>query len=90
MKLFKSLNYTTINKDKDYCYLAKVKHQNSKTQKYINIINKIEEVRKKNNINWMQILKIAFENSPVEASKIMSSVQKSDSTIGKFAKRLSS
>ena len=31
---------------------------------YTNIINKIEKIRSKNNVNWMNILKLAFKTDP--------------------------
>ena len=37
---------------------------------YKKIISQIESVRKKNNKNWMDILRIAFENNPKGTSKI--------------------
>ena len=35
------------------------------------IIDKIEKVRKKNNINWMNLMKIAFKFAPQEAKKCL-------------------
>ena len=32
--------------------------------KNLKIINKIQKVRSKNNINWMNILKLAYKNDP--------------------------
>ena len=39
--------------------------------KYLNVIDKIENIRGTNNINWMNILRIAFTHSPVETKKIV-------------------
>ena len=52
------------------------------------IITKIENTRKKNNKNWMDILRLAFKSSPVEASKILSEIYKEDKNINFFAKKL--
>ena len=57
--------------------------------KYIIIINKIENIRKKNNVNWMNILRLAFKKSPKEAAKIMSLIYKDDASISKLVKKLS-
>jgi len=57
--------------------------------KYLKIINKIENIRKKNNINWMNILRLAFKKSPTEAAKIMSLIYKDDASISKLVKKLS-
>tara|TARA_Y100000741_G_C18177309_1_gene527812 strand:- start:353 stop:547 length:195 start_codon:yes stop_codon:yes gene_type:complete len=55
---------------------------------YLSIINKIEKLRTKNNKNWMDILRLAFRNSPKEAANIMASIYKEDNNISKLAKKL--
>ena len=62
---------------------------NNKYKKYLKIINKISDIRKKNNNNWMDILKVAFKNSPEEAAKIMSKIFHQDQKISELAKKLS-
>jgi len=57
--------------------------------KHETIINKIEKIRKKNNTNWMDILKLAFKNDPKSASRIMSKIYTDDDRIAKLAKKLS-
>ena len=59
-----------------------------KKKNYKEIINKIESTRRKNNKNWMDILRLAFKSSPVEASKILSEIYKEDKNINFFAKKL--
>ena len=41
---------------------------------YEDIIGKIEDLRKKNNGNWMDLLRLAFKYSPNEAAEIMSKI----------------
>tara|TARA_B100000886_G_C20159150_1_gene381303 strand:+ start:32 stop:223 length:192 start_codon:yes stop_codon:yes gene_type:complete len=53
------------------------------------IINEIEKVRSKNNINWMNILRVAFQHSPSEARKIVSKINEDDGKISKLLKKLS-
>ena len=55
---------------------------------YNKIINQIQKIRSKNNINWMKILKIAFKNSPDQTAKVMSSIYNSDNKISKLVKKL--
>jgi hypothetical protein len=55
---------------------------------YLKIISQIESVRKKNNTNWMDILRIAFENNPQKTAKVMSKIYKDDKKIGSLAKKL--
>jgi len=62
----------------------------NKTDFYLKIIRKIENKRKKNNINWMDILRLAFKSSPSEAKKIMIKIYQDDTKISKLIKKLSS
>lgn len=55
---------------------------------YLKIISQIESVRKKNNTNWMDILRIAFENNPQKTATVMSKIYKDDKKIGSLAKKL--
>ena len=57
---------------------------------YLKIINKIEKVRSKNNINWMSILRLAFEHAPEEASLLMNKVNSEDKKISFLLSKLSS
>ena len=52
------------------------------------IINQIQNVRKKNNQNWMDILRLAFKSDPKQASRILSSIYKEDKKISNLAKKL--
>ena len=36
----------------------------NKKNKYLKIIDQIEKVRKKNNVNWMDILRVAYSSNP--------------------------
>ena len=55
---------------------------------YRKIINQIEKIRRKNNGNWMNILRVAFKHDPKESAKIMSKIYSYDQRIGKLAKTL--
>jgi hypothetical protein len=57
-------------------------------KKYSKIINNIEKTRGKNNKNWMDILRLAFDSSPSKASKILSSIYREDKKISDLAKKL--
>ena len=58
------------------------------TKKYLIIIKRIEKIRKKNNVNWMNLLRLAFNHSPKQAAKIMSKIYIDDNNIGKLVKKL--
>jgi methionyl-tRNA formyltransferase len=54
------------------------------------IINEIESVRSKNNVNWMDILRLAFKHAPDEARKIVGKINTDDNKISSLLKKLSS
>ena len=58
--------------------------------KYLKIIDQIENVRKKNNKNWMDILRVAFRYAPKDAANILSKIYEDDRRISKLAKKLTS
>ena len=58
------------------------------SQKYIRVIDQIELVRKKNNSNWMDILRVAYSFAPEKTATIMARIYKDDSKISSLAKKL--
>ena len=56
---------------------------------YIKIINKIQKIRSKNNVNWMNILKLAFKLDPKNAAKIMKKINYDDKKISNLLNKLS-
>jgi len=56
--------------------------------KYLKIISEIEDIRKKNNKNWMDILRTSFMHAPKKTAKIMSRIYSDDMKIGILAKKL--
>jgi hypothetical protein len=56
---------------------------------YDKIINKIEKIRSKNNVNWMNILKLAFKLDPKNASRIMKKINYDDKRISNLLNQLS-
>ena len=60
----------------------------TKIKNKLQIIKKIENIRKKNNVNWMNILRVAIKSSPEETMRIMKSIDKHDNRISKFFKKL--
>ena len=63
--------------------------KNNKVEKYLSIIDKIEKVRTKNNINWMDVLRLAFKKSPNEERKLMKKINSKDKKISKLLNKLS-
>ncbi len=60
-----------------------------KYNNYLKIINKIEKIRSKNNVNWMNILRLAFKLDPKQAKKIMMKINYDDKRISQLLNKLS-
>lgn len=60
-----------------------------KIQSYLNIIKKIEKVRSRNNNNWMELYRLAFDLAPEKAIKIIKKILVEDRKITKLTKKLS-
>ena len=56
---------------------------------YLKVINQIQKIRSKNNVNWMNILKLAFKLDPKNASKIMKKINNGDKKIASLLNKLS-
>ena len=56
---------------------------------YNKIINQIQKVRTKNNVNWMNILKVAIKFAPIEAKKIIKEININDKKISHLVSKLS-
>lgn len=55
---------------------------------YLKLIDQIEKIRGKNNVNWMNILRLSFKKSPKDTAKILAKIYKDDKRISKIAKKL--
>ena len=56
---------------------------------YLKIIKQIEKIRSKNNVNWMNILRLAFKLDPKGASQIMKKINYDDKKISSLLNKLS-
>tara|TARA_B100000965_G_C19145863_1_gene563713 strand:+ start:191 stop:403 length:213 start_codon:yes stop_codon:yes gene_type:complete len=63
-------------------------YQNKKIKKYLRVIDEIEKTRSKNNVNWMNILRIAIKNAPQETVRTMKKIDAKDSKISNLFKKL--
>tara|TARA_B100000315_G_scaffold203669_1_gene196766 strand:+ start:280 stop:483 length:204 start_codon:yes stop_codon:yes gene_type:complete len=63
--------------------------EKKKIERYLKIIDEIENVRTKNNVNWMDILRLAFVHAPEEAKKLMKKIDHEDKRISELVKKLS-
>lgn len=55
----------------------------------LEIIDEIEKIRSKNNVNWMDILRVAFKHAPEDSRKIMAKINKDDNRISELLEQLS-
>ena len=60
----------------------------NKSKNYLKVILQIENIRKKNNVNWMNILRIAFQYNPKATAKVMSKIYTDDKKISYLVKKL--
>ncbi len=54
----------------------------------LKILKKIENIRKKNNANWMEILRIALKYAPRKTLRTMKKIHKKDTQISKLFKNI--
>ncbi len=52
------------------------------------IIDQIQEIRFKNNMNWMNLVRLAFEIAPERAKEIMRKISDHDAEILELSKQL--
>ena len=57
-------------------------------KKNLTLINKIQKIRSKNKVNWMNLLKLSFKHDPKSAAKIMSNVLTDDKKISILVNKL--
>ena len=60
-----------------------------KNNNYLKIIDQIEKIRSKNNVNWMDVLRLAFKLDANQAKKIMQKINYDDKKISQLLKKLS-
>ena len=54
----------------------------------LEIIDEIQKIRGKNNVNWMDILRIAFTHSPEETREVFKRITSDDNVINELSKKL--
>ena len=86
IKFFERNKFSLLKKEKNILTFYKVQHKDYK--KYLESIRKIENIRRGNNVNWMNILRVAFTSAPVEASKIFKKIYSDDKSINYLSKKL--
>ena len=67
----------------------KMVSKDKKIKKYLKIIGQIEKTRSVNNVNWMNILRIAIKKSPEQTIEVMKKINTRDEKIADLFKKLS-
>ena len=62
--------------------------QKKKSDYYSKVIDQIEKVRSKNNVNWMNLVRLSFSLDHKKTAKILADIYKDDQKISKLAKKL--
>ena len=84
---FEKNNYELLEKRNKFdIYIKFINFSNYKKQ--FKLIDDIQNIRKRNNVNWMNILKIAFSKAPNETKKVFKKVSIDDNLINKKSKKL--
>ncbi len=86
LNFFLKNNYTILSNNNNHI-LYKVLN-NKEIEKNNKLISQIQQIRKKNNVNWMDILRIAFESSPERTKKVFKNIFTDDKNINKLSKKL--
>ena len=54
------------------------------TEQYLEIIDEIEKVRTRNNVNWMDVLRVALKHAPDETIELMKNINEKDKKISEL------
>ena len=63
--------------------------KNKKIERYLKYIDEIEKVRNQNNVNWMDILRLAIRHAPDEAIGLLKKVNSKDEKISELFNKIS-
>ena len=62
--------------------------KSKKKGNYLEIIKQIENVRSKNNKNWMDLYRLAFSKAPKQSIEIIKKILKKDKEISQIVEKL--
>ena len=66
-----------------------MKDKKKQIEHYLKVIDEIEKVRTKNNVNWMDVLRLAFTHAPEKTKKLMKKINEEDNRIFQLFEKLS-
>ena len=62
--------------------------KNDRIEHYLKIIDEVERVRKRNNVNWMDVLRLAFRHAPNETRALVKKINHEDDQVSALFKQL--
>ena len=65
-----------------------MKKKGLSNKKSLKLIMQIQNIRKKNNVNWMDMLRLSFKHNPKAAAKIMSNIYTDDQRVSNLVDKL--
>ena len=87
IKCFSRCDFIFDREDELYNYYILHKMQNDEVLNKLKIIDEIENIRAKNNVNWMDLLRLAFTKAPEETKLLIRKINTDDNKISAlFAK----
>lgn len=88
VNFFKNLSFHQVSKSKIMFVFCKIVTSSQEIKKSIHLIDEIQKIRGKNNINWMNILKLSFNRDINAAKSIFKDIINDDNLISKYSKQL--
>ena len=87
IKCFDSCNFIFDYEDETYNYYKLQTIQTNDIQSKLKLIDEIEKIRTANNVNWMDLLRLAFTKAPEETKLLIRKINTDDNKISAlFAK----
>jgi hypothetical protein len=66
-----------------------LRKRNKSKKQILKIIDQIQKVRSKNNINWMDIIRLSVKHAPNETIKVIKKINSQDKKIANLFKKIS-
>jgi hypothetical protein len=87
IECFTSCNFIFNYEDEAYNYYSLPKPVSSDVLNKLKLIDEIEKIRTANNVNWMDLLRLAFTKAPEETKLLIRKINTDDNKISAlFAK----
>ncbi len=88
IKCFTNSNFIFDSEDHEYIYLKLEKFCSDTVQDKLKLIDEIENIRKANNVNWMDLLRLAFTHAPEETKLLIRKINSDDNKISALFSKL--